>query len=106
LEEMKRSMATRNFDPIDDALRTKIKPFLYNNGQGRKVSAIEMVLLRNKERHPSKHVSCAHSELPWELPSELHCLGDAWELPSELPWELPCPRSWQLFFGSLITFLN
>ncbi len=55
LEEMKRAITTQNFDPLNDALKTKVKPFLYNGGKGRKVSVAEMVALRNLER-PSKLV--------------------------------------------------
>jgi transient receptor potential cation channel subfamily V protein 5 len=53
---MKRSLAIRNFEMIDDAMSIRLKPYLYNGGRGRKVSFAEMVLLRNRERSQQKQV--------------------------------------------------
>lgn len=56
VEEMKRSLLTRNMDIVEGAIRAQVKPFLYNEGHGRKVSFAELVIMRNEKRTKAKLV--------------------------------------------------
>ena len=53
----KAAMKTRNYQELDDVIREKVTPYLYNNGEGRLVPIQEVVLIRNAERPKSKSVS-------------------------------------------------
>lgn len=53
---MKRAAQTKQYAELDHAIKTKVEPYLYNKGQGRKVPISQIVLLRNKERSKSRLV--------------------------------------------------
>ena len=51
---MKKATATDNFRELDEAFETKVKPFLYNNGEGKMVPIAQLVLMRNRDRPKHK----------------------------------------------------
>lgn len=53
---MKRAAQTKQYAELDHAIKTKVEPYLYNRGQGRKIPISQIVLLRNKERSKSRLV--------------------------------------------------
>ncbi|XKL66117.1 hypothetical protein PGB90_009537 [Kerria lacca] len=50
IELMKQAAQTKQYAELDHAIKTKVEPFLYNKGQGRKIPIWKLVLLRNKDR--------------------------------------------------------
>ena len=54
---MKRSIETNNYRIIDEALKLKLLPLLYDNGLGKHVSIAELVLHRNKQKPEEKLVN-------------------------------------------------
>lgn len=56
---MKQCNASKDYSPIDDAIRTKIAPYLYNGGEGKLVPCSEIVHVR----------SCIRSGGPVEPPT-------------------------------------
>ncbi|XP_041974280.1 transient receptor potential cation channel subfamily V member 5 [Aricia agestis] len=50
VDMMKRAVQNKQYAEIDHAIKTKVEPFLYNNGKGRYIPISHVVLLRNKER--------------------------------------------------------
>jgi transient receptor potential cation channel subfamily V member 5 len=60
VELMKRAAQTKQYAELDHAIKTKVEPYLYNKGEGRKVPISQIVLLRNKERSKSRLVSLFH----------------------------------------------
>ena len=54
---MKQAAQTKQYAELDHAIKTKVEPFLYNKGEGRKIPIWKLVLLRNKERARYKLVS-------------------------------------------------
>lgn len=43
---MRTAQKTRDFSEIDEAIREKIRPYLYNNGDGRYVPVSELTHVR------------------------------------------------------------
>ena len=52
----KRAMVKKDYKELDEAIKAKITPFLYNNGQGKMVPIAQLSLLRNRDRPKSKQV--------------------------------------------------
>ena len=56
VELMKRAAQTKQYAELDHAIKTKVEPFLYNKGQGKKMPVSQLVTMRNKERPRHKMV--------------------------------------------------
>ncbi|XP_076672805.1 transient receptor potential cation channel subfamily V member nanchung isoform X2 [Andrena cerasifolii] len=54
VDMMKRATQTKQYAELDHALRTKVEPYLYNNGKGKWIPIDKLVLLRNKDRPKHK----------------------------------------------------
>jgi hypothetical protein len=50
-------MVKNDCKELDEAIRSKIPSWLYNNGHGMKVPIAQLTLLRNRDRPKSKQVS-------------------------------------------------
>ena len=50
----RRAMNKNNWKEVDETIRAKIEPFLYNNGKGGMVPIAHLACLRNRDRAPSK----------------------------------------------------
>lgn len=59
VELMKQAAQTKQFAELDHAIKTKVEPFLYNKGNGKKIPIWKLVLLRNKDRPRHKLVRCS-----------------------------------------------
>lgn len=53
----KRAMVKKDYKELDEAIRGKIQPFLYNQGEGKMVPIAQLACLRNRDRPKSKQVS-------------------------------------------------
>lgn len=51
------SSKPRDYTKLDEAIQTKVKKFLYNEGAGKKVPVTELVKIRNRDREKSIKVS-------------------------------------------------
>ena len=47
-------MITGNTAELDEAIRSKIRPYLYNGGQGKWIHCAHLACLRNRDRPLSK----------------------------------------------------
>ena len=56
-ELMKKCSQLRNYKELDEALELKLKPFLYNEGEGKKVPIAQLIFMRNLDRFK-------HNQLP------------------------------------------
>ena len=45
----KRAMLTGNYSELDEAIRSKIRPYLYNNGDGSWIHCAHLACLRNRD---------------------------------------------------------
>lgn len=63
---MKQAAQTKQYAELDHAIKTKVEPFLYNKGQGRKIPIWKLVLLRNKDRPRYKMVIKTYYHKPIE----------------------------------------
>ena len=52
----KRAMVKKDCKELDEAIRAKVLPYLYNGGKGKKVPIAQLTLLRNRDRPKSKQV--------------------------------------------------
>ena len=50
----RRAMNKNNWKEVDETIRAKIEPFLYNNGKGGMVPIAHLACLRNRDRAASK----------------------------------------------------
>ena len=50
----KRAMITGNTAELDEAIRSKIRAYLYNGGQGKWIHCAHLACLRNRDRPLSK----------------------------------------------------
>ena len=50
----KRAMITGNTAELDEAIRSKILPYLYNGGEGKWIHCAHLACLRNRDRPKSK----------------------------------------------------
>ncbi len=53
----KRALVKKDYKELDEAIKSKIPPWLYNNGQGKKIPIAQLTLLRNRDRPKSKQVA-------------------------------------------------
>jgi transient receptor potential cation channel subfamily V protein 5 len=49
-------MVKKDYKELDEAIKAKIQPFLYNGGKGKMVPIAQLSLLRNRDRSKSKQV--------------------------------------------------
>ncbi|CAB4055433.1 TRPV5 [Lepeophtheirus salmonis] len=54
MEVSQRAMVKKDFKELDEVIRSKVTPYLYNGGNGKMVPVIHLALLRNKGRPRSK----------------------------------------------------
>ena len=54
---MKRAMVKKDYKEIDETIKAKVAPFLYNNGDGAMVPIAQMAYVRNRDRSERKMVS-------------------------------------------------
>ena len=47
-------MNTGNTAELDEAIRSKIRPYLYNGGKGKWIHCAHLACLRNRDRAPRK----------------------------------------------------
>ena len=52
----KRAMVKKDYKELDETLKAKLPPYLYNEGEGKKVPIAQLTMLRNRDRAPSKQV--------------------------------------------------
>ena len=50
VELTKQAATTKNYAALDEAIKTRLEPFLYNNGNGKLFHISRIVLMRNKDR--------------------------------------------------------
>ncbi|XP_076436751.1 transient receptor potential cation channel subfamily V member 5-like isoform X2 [Babylonia areolata] len=53
----KQAMMTRNYTHLDQAMQTRVKPYLFNGGEGKKVPIADLVQIRNRDREKSIKIS-------------------------------------------------
>ena len=53
---MKRAMVKKDYKEVDEAIKTKVPPFLYNGGDGKMVPIAQLTMLRNRDRSTRKQV--------------------------------------------------
>ena len=53
----KRAMVKKDYKELDETLKAKLPPYLYNGGEGKHVPIAQLTMLRNRDRPPSKQVS-------------------------------------------------
>lgn len=61
---MKKAIKTKNYAEVDDAIRTRVEPYLYNKGEGKLVPISELVLMRNKDRPKHKQIQVGKNNNP------------------------------------------
>ena len=54
VECMKRAGWTKNYQELDEKILTEVPKFVYNGGEGKKISIVDCVMIRNKDRQKSK----------------------------------------------------
>jgi hypothetical protein len=47
----------KDYKELDEAIKTKIQPYLYNQGAGAMVPIAQLACIRNRDRAKSKQVS-------------------------------------------------
>lgn len=52
----KRAMVKKDYKELDEAIKSKITPYLYNGGKGKMVPIAQLTMLRNRDRPKSKQV--------------------------------------------------
>jgi hypothetical protein len=51
---MKRARWTKDFKDIDDKIKNEVKTFLYDEGRGKKVPIVDLIMMRSEERESRK----------------------------------------------------
>lgn len=54
VELMKRARWTKNFKDVDEMIKNDVKKYLYNDGEGKKIPIVDLIMARSKERQSSK----------------------------------------------------
>lgn len=54
VECAKRAGWTKDYTELDQKILTEVPKFLYNNGEGKKIPIVDLVIMRNKERQKTK----------------------------------------------------
>ena len=52
----KRAMVKKDNKELDEAIKAKVTPFLYNNGEGKLIPIAQMACIRNRDRSKKKWV--------------------------------------------------
>ena len=52
----KRAMVKKDYKELDEAIKAKVVPYLYNNGDGKMVPIAQLACLRNRDRPQRKQV--------------------------------------------------
>lgn len=47
-------MVKKDYKELDEAIKAKVPPYLYNNGEGTMVPIAQLTMLRNRDRPPRK----------------------------------------------------
>lgn len=50
VELMKKAAQNKNYSELDEAIKLKVEPLLFNKGEGKLIPVSQLVLMRNKER--------------------------------------------------------
>jgi len=50
VEIAKKAGWTKNYGELDEKILAHVPKFLYNNGEGKKVPIVDLIMIRNKER--------------------------------------------------------
>ena len=50
-------MMKKDYKELDEAIKAKVTPFLYNNGEGALIPIAQMACIRNRDRSKKKWVS-------------------------------------------------
>ena len=53
-EMCKKAMISKNYKELDEAIKQKLPPYLYNGGQGEGIHCAQIACIRNSIRPPSK----------------------------------------------------
>ena len=53
-EMCKKAMISKNYKELDEAIRQKLPPYLYNGGKGEWIHCAQIACIRNSIRPPSK----------------------------------------------------
>ena len=56
----KRAMVKKDYKELDEAIKAKIVPYLYNEGRGAMVPIAQLACLRNRDRSQSKMVGSGY----------------------------------------------
>ncbi|XP_021355594.1 transient receptor potential cation channel subfamily V member 6-like isoform X7 [Mizuhopecten yessoensis] len=54
IDLMKRARWRKNYKEIDEKIQTDVKKFLYNDGEGKKVPIVDLIMTRSKERSSNR----------------------------------------------------
>lgn len=54
VELMKRARWTKNFKEVDDKINNEVKNFLYDEGRGKKIPIVDLIMMRSQERESRK----------------------------------------------------
>ena len=49
-------MVKKDYKELDEAIKSKVQPYLYNGGKGKMVPIVQLTMLRNRDRSKSKQV--------------------------------------------------
>lgn len=52
----KRAIVKKDYKELDEAIKSKVTPYLYNGGQGQMVPIVQLTMIRNRDRPKSKQV--------------------------------------------------
>ncbi|KAL8602107.1 hypothetical protein ACOMHN_007376 [Nucella lapillus] len=63
----KQALVSRDFSHLDQVIQTKVKPYLFNGGEGKKVPILELVEIRNRDREKSIKISKDKQKRPNDL---------------------------------------
>ena len=53
-EMCKKAMISKNYKELDEAIKQKLPPYLYNGGEGKWIHCAHLACLRNRDRPKSK----------------------------------------------------
>ena len=67
MELSKKAMITGNTTELDEAIRSKVRPYLYNRGDGKWIHCAHLACLRNRDRPKSKQFPEVLVYMPYTL---------------------------------------
>ena len=56
MELSKKAMISGKNTELDEAIRSKVRPYLYDNGNGKWIHCAHLACLRNRDRPKSKQI--------------------------------------------------